>query len=107
MHVPCVISCMRLGFRQVRFFAVAVLCTELAACANEALLIPLNWAGHEARVVATADLAYGTEARQRLDIYRPATARNAPLILFWYGGSWQHGAKDYYGFVGITLARQG
>jgi acetyl esterase/lipase len=98
---------MRVGFRGVRFIAVAILCTALAACANESLLIPLSWAGQEGRIVATTDLAYGAEARQRLDIYRPASARNAPLILFWYGGSWQHGAKDYYSFVGTALARQG
>jgi acetyl esterase/lipase len=94
-------------FRHVRCIAVAVLCAALTACADEALLAPLNWGAEGERIVATRDLAYGAEARQRLDVYRPTDARMAPVMMFWYGGSWQHGAKDYYGFVGEALARQG
>ncbi len=28
-------------------------------------------------------------------------------MMFWLGGSWQRGSKDYYRFVGESLARQG
>ncbi|MGH6892508.1 MAG: alpha/beta hydrolase [Dongiaceae bacterium] len=84
-----------------------LLSAALVACAGEALLVPLNWDGAGERIATTTDVSYGADARQRLDIYRPADARKAPVILFWYGGSWQHGAKDYYAFVGAALARQG
>lgn len=106
----CVIPGMRVlpaSFRCFRVGCVALFGAMLAACADEAFLVPLNWGGFGEQIIATKDVAYGAEGRQRLDIYRPANARSAPVILFWYGGSWQHGAKDYYAFVGTTLARQG
>ena len=79
----------------------------LSACAAETLLLPLNWSEHDSRVLATTDLAYGADARQTLDIYRPQGALGAPVMVFWYGGSWQQGSKDYYRFVGQSLAQRG
>jgi acetyl esterase/lipase len=93
--------------RRVRLVALGLLMAGLSACANEALLLPLNWSGQDTHIVATTDLAYGTDARQTLDIYRPQGAQQAPLVVFWYGGSWQQGSKDYYRFVGQSLARRG
>ena len=56
----------------------------------------------------TDDVAYGPEARQRLDIYRPKEAvRNAPLVVFFYGGSWSSGERADYRFVGEALASRG
>lgn len=86
--------------------AAMLSCALLSACASDALLTPLNW-GQSSRIEAHLDLAYGAEARQRLDVYRPKQAQKAPIILFWYGGSWKRGSKDYYGFVGAALAEQG
>lgn len=89
----------------IRAVAVVLSCALLSACAADALLTPLNWSGSSA-VEEQLDLAYGPDERQRLDIYRPKRSRNAPIILFWYGGSWQRGSKDYYRFVGTALAQQ-
>ncbi len=56
----------------------------------------------------TSSIAYGTDPRQQLDIYRPAPAiTNAPVVVFFYGGSWNNGSKDDYGFVGEALASRG
>lgn len=53
-------------------------------------------------------LAYGLKARQRLDLYRTKKARSKrPLIVFVHGGSWQHGNKRDYLFLGETFAREG
>jgi acetyl esterase/lipase len=52
-------------------------------------------------------LAYGTAPRQRLDVYRPRHAIRAPVLVFFYGGSWQRGSRDLYRFVGVSLAAQG
>jgi len=52
-------------------------------------------------------LAYGDGPRQRLDVYRPRHATNAPVLVFFYGGSWQRGSRDLYRFVGASLAAQG
>jgi acetyl esterase/lipase len=95
------------AFLRRGMIVAALLGMALSGCANEALLIPLNWSGAANRVVATTDLSYGPDARQTLDVYRRQTTHNAPVMLFWYGGSWQHGDKDYYRFVGASLARRG
>ena len=54
------------------------------------------------------DQSYGTDARQQLDVYQPAAdIKNAPLVVFFYGGSWSSGERADYRFVGEALASQG
>jgi acetyl esterase/lipase len=56
----------------------------------------------------TDGLAYGPDPRQRLDVYQPAASlRNAPLVVFFYGGSWSSGERGDYRFVGEALASRG
>jgi acetyl esterase/lipase len=91
-------------------FRIVVFClfgALLSACASEALLIPLNWGTSDSRTAALADLPYGAGARQTLDVHYPLEAQHAPVMLFWHGGSWKRGDKDYYRFVGASLARRG
>ena len=57
--------------------------------------------------LAASDLAYGDHPRQRYDVYAPVQARQAPVAVFLYGGSWSSGAKGDYSFVGRTLAARG
>jgi acetyl esterase/lipase len=59
------------------------------------------------RVDRHADLPYGQDPRQRLDVYSPRQATNRPVVIFWYGGSWVKGKKSNYRFVGTTLAERG
>jgi acetyl esterase/lipase len=55
------------------------------------------------------DAAFGADPRQRLDLYAPSTPRagGLPIIVFFYGGSWNSGTKDGYAFVGRALAAKG
>ncbi len=39
--------------------------------------------------------------------FRRRPPRNAPVLVFFYGGSWDRGSKDDYAFVGHALAAQG
>jgi acetyl esterase/lipase len=56
----------------------------------------------------TRDVVYGPNPYHRLDIYRPAHQRKSlPVVIFFYGGSWQSGARAEYRFVGAALARRG
>ena len=56
----------------------------------------------------TEDLAYGPDARQRLDVYQPAAGlEKAPMVVFFYGGSWSSGERGDYRFVGEALASCG
>jgi acetyl esterase/lipase len=42
-----------------------------------------------------------------LDVYRPASGSDLPLVVFLYGGSWRMGDKRIYPFVAASLARRG
>src|SRR5436190_18802755 len=54
------------------------------------------------------DAAFGTDPRQRLDIYAPRTgAAGRPVLVFFYGGNWDSGDKHDYGFVGRAFAGLG
>lgn len=59
-------------------------------------------------VRAVVDAPYGRNPRQKLDIYRPrGSARDLPIIVFFYGGSWNSGTKAGYAWVGRALAAKG
>jgi acetyl esterase/lipase len=58
--------------------------------------------------VRTTDIAYGSDPRQKLDVYVPKKmAVNANVVIFFYGGSWRDGSKTDYRFVGQALASRG
>nr|WP_202131736.1 alpha/beta hydrolase [Aurantiacibacter rhizosphaerae] len=59
-------------------------------------------------------LAYGNDARQALDIYAPTTPGDGlntddlrPVVVFFYGGSWDSGTREGYNFAGRALAARG
>ena len=77
----------------------------LAACSPAALIdLAVPRSGyHVAR-----DLAYGPDPRQKLDLYVPdKLAAPAPVMLFFYGGSWKGGSKSLYRAFGQAFASQG
>ena len=49
--------------------------------------------------VVHRDLAYGAGPAQRLDVYCPAAARGAPVVLFVHGGGWRNGDKAMHRMV--------
>jgi acetyl esterase/lipase len=53
------------------------------------------------------NIAYGPGPRDRLDIYRPTGAAALPIIVFFYGGSWQWGHRADYQFIAAVLAKKG
>jgi acetyl esterase/lipase len=61
--------------------------------------------------VEHSGLSYGSGERHSLDVYVPkiesrfGSAR--PLVVFFYGGSWQSGERRDYRFVGEALASRG
>lgn len=61
----------------------------------------------EGGVVVERDIAYGPHVRHRLDIYRPENSEALPVLFFGYGGGWDSGSKDDYGFVGHAFAARG
>ncbi len=85
-----------------RVLLAALLALALTAC-QSAYFGALNLGlGHGEPVLF--DARHGLS----LDVYRPAGgARNAPVVVFFYGGSWQSGERGYYRFVGEALAQRG
>jgi acetyl esterase/lipase len=54
------------------------------------------------------DIAYGSDPRQRLDLYLPDNPDPEHRVLvFFYGGSWSRGRKEDFLFVGQALAAAG
>jgi acetyl esterase/lipase len=57
---------------------------------------------------STTGIAYGDDPRQKLDVYVPRQPlKDAPVVVFFYGGSWNSGARGDYAFVGEALASRG
>ena len=68
----------------------------------------LNTASWGSDVAVERDVSFGADPRLKLDVYRPAhTQEPLPVVVFFYGGSWQHGDKSIYRFLGASLARAG
>jgi acetyl esterase/lipase len=68
----------------------------------------LNAFASRGNYALTADIAYGIDPRQRLDVYRPTPlSTDHPVVVFFYGGSWNRGNRQDYAFVGEALASRG
>ena len=54
-------------------------------------------------------IAYGDDARQKLDIYLPKqnAAGGSAVLIFFHGGSWRDGEREGYGFLGRAFAERG
>jgi acetyl esterase/lipase len=51
------------------------------------------------------DVAYGSAARQRFDVYAPMQAHDAPVILLVHGGAWMFGDKSARGVIENKVSR--
>lgn len=67
----------------------------------------LNTLSPDNGLTTTRAVPYGAGPRHRLDVYAPAGARGLPTVVFFYGGSWQEGARGDYAFVARALAKAG
>jgi len=77
-----------------------------AACSPLSLLNSLGPRDVGVRRVAR-DLAYGDNPRQRMDLYAPTVPGSYPVLVFFYGGGWDSGSRDLYGWAAQALAAKG
>lgn len=90
---------------RLRWSMFALVASVLAACSPIRVADALLQTGD---FVRTKDVVYGSDTRERLDVYRPRSARGpSPVVIFLYGGRWQSGSKDQYGLLGDALTRRG
>jgi acetyl esterase/lipase len=80
--------------------------TLLSGC-QAVLFSGLNASSSKAAVVVTRDVVYDPAHQLAMDIYRPADARHAPTVVFFFGGSWKSGKRQWYAWVGEALAHRG
>lgn len=50
------------------------------------------------------NIAYGPDPAQRMDVYRPANAKDAPVLFMVHGGGWRRGDKAAKGVVNNKVA---
>jgi acetyl esterase/lipase len=82
-----------------------ILLAMMAACSP---LKMLNALTPDSTFDKTEGIAYGDDPRQKLDVYVPRhSVESAPVVVFFYGGSWNSGSRSDYGFVGEALASRG
>lgn len=89
----------------LRGFAALALAALLAGCSATTLLNVLAPTGD---LDIRRDVAYGELPRQKLDVYRARESTGArPVVVFFYGGSWDSGERANYLFVAEALASRG
>ncbi len=86
------------------FTAATVTLMNLTACSGAKVLESL---APSDSVTVTKDVMFDAERDLALDVYRPIDAEGAPLVVFFWGGSWQTGDRSTYAFLGRTLASRG
>ncbi len=87
-----------------------LLLLALGACALRSPASVINALASADSLQAATGLAYGRLPRQQLDLYLPrrsAPAGGHPVVVFFYGGSWNRGERAEYRFVGEALAARG
>tara|TARA_R110000764_G_scaffold138885_9_gene226895 strand:+ start:79243 stop:80196 length:954 start_codon:yes stop_codon:yes gene_type:complete len=82
-----------------------LLTTLLTGCSA---LSPVNWLASHDGYQKLSNQSYGELPRQQLDVYLPEKLEpGAPVVVFYYGGSWSSGERAQYRFVGQALASRG
>jgi acetyl esterase/lipase len=94
--------------RTIMLGLASLYASALAACSPVKLL---NAAIPSSGYRKTSDIAYGADPQQALDVYAPAKpatpGETRPVVVFFYGGSWQTGNRSNYLFVAQALTSRG
>ncbi len=78
------------GQMPMPFPAAAHYAAQVMAWAREADFTGLN---------VQRGLAYGEHRLQRFDVFSPQASSNAPILIFWHGGGWTNGYREYVHFM--------
>ncbi len=93
-------------YRILRSVLLGTTMLTVSAC-SAVLFHTMNATTSAGRVMSKKGITFEPEHGQKLDVYWPAHARNAPVVVFFYGGAWQDGRRQLYTWAGETLARHG
>lgn len=88
--------------------ATALLFSILLLAGCEATLFAgLNATDQRHGIERQKHVEFDPQHHLALDIYRPAHVAHAPIVVFFYGGSWIRGERAWYRFVGTALSARG
>lgn len=80
----------------------------LAACTEVGFFVVNTQASFSSEHVVKSDVAYGGLDYQKLDVYTPKNVgKDAPVIVFFYGGGWTDGKKEQYEFAAEPFTSKG
>jgi arylformamidase len=79
-----------------------------AAAENYAKQV-MRWAREAAfsGLYVLRDLVYGADRLQRCDVFSPPHASQAALLIFWHGGGWINGYRQYVHFMAQHVCQLG
>ncbi len=97
--------------RRLRCCALLASLLLLGGC-RATLFAGLNSTDQHRGIEQRRNIVFDAAHELALDVYRPAnagqpTTAGAPMVVFFYGGDWTHGKREWYRFVGTALASQG
>lgn len=108
---------MPMALRMRSLFTLSTICLlglNLGACSlvNNSLLSTTNAQISTDQLNSSKGIAFGDQPLQKLDVYQAKNATGnatskAPVIVFFYGGSWQYGSRDQYLFAADSLVEAG
>jgi len=96
---PCLLTLRRLA----QMLPAALL---LSGC-QAGLFHAVNAISRDTEVGVHSNIEFDPAHRLGLDIYAPPGARDLPVVVFFHGGNWQSGKRQWYRWMGETLARHG
>lgn len=86
----------------------------LSGCSSTGLFILNSGLKIGSEHDVTADIQYGEETWQKLDLHVPTAKPDnetpdskKPVLIFFYGGGWDSGSKEMYYFVANSFAKRG
>lgn len=92
--------------RRKQAVPVALLALLLGGC-QTSLFHLVNATSGDNGLSEHRGIVFDSAHRLALDMYAPRHARHLPVVVFFYGGSWQDGKRQWYRWMGETLARHG
>ena len=81
----------------------------LTGCSTTGLFVLNSSLKLKSTTTSHKNIDYGSEQEQALDLYIPSNAAEKPLpvLVFFYGGSWDTGNKEMYYFIADAFTKRG
>jgi len=68
----------------------------------------LSWASEVPdKLIFKQNCAYGSHANQCYDVFTSRRPKKAPILIFWHGGGWTNGYKEYVAFMAKNIVELG